>query len=176
MESLQNFYARLERVLFEKNMKPADLSRETGIDQGTISRWKKRGTTPQRDSIDKIVEVTNARREYLVFGTEPIFHLFPAEAGTSTINQTNVGQARNIQNSNINGGAFNTAEQDRELTRMYRDLEPLSKQILMEIADWLNDTEKIRPGFKAWFAVEFQNRFPELDDWKRNKKKNETGC
>lgn len=60
-----------------------------------------------------------------------------------------------------------TTEPTTPHVRNYREIAEIDDDILKEIQTWLNDMEKYRPGFTAWFRLEFQNRFPEFDDWKK---------
>jgi hypothetical protein len=61
------------------------------------------------------------------------------------------------------------------LVRHYRQLAEMDADTLGEIQTWINDMEQFRPGFNTWFRLEFQNRFPEFDDWKRRVIKKSTG-
>ena len=46
----------------------------------------------------------------------------------------------------------------------------LDDGILLEMQDWINEMERIRPGRKIWFRIEFENRFPEFADWQQKKR------
>jgi transcriptional regulator with XRE-family HTH domain len=67
-----------------------------------------------------------------------------------------------------------TSEPETKTIRMYRELAQMDADTLGEIQTWLNDMENLRPGFTGWFRLEFQNRFPEFDDWKRKIIKKQT--
>jgi transcriptional regulator with XRE-family HTH domain len=54
-----------------------------------------------------------------------------------------------------------------DYAKKYRSLE---ENILYEIQEWLTQVEKIRPGQKVWFHVEFENRFPEFSQWRQKKR------
>ena len=47
-------YSYFEKILKEKNLKPIDVSRNTGIATSTISDWKAGRTTPKEDKMRKI--------------------------------------------------------------------------------------------------------------------------
>lgn len=126
------------------------------------------------------------QKQYFALGllskedVDPSVDIFENRGDQNTIAQHYCRQANAIQNANIDsveiGTSHETAEESPKLVRMYRDLEPLSQNIILEIIDWLNDMEKLRPGFKNWWALEYQNRFPEFDEWlakKRNRREKE---
>lgn len=68
-----------------------------------------------------------------------------------------------------------TREKTPDMVRNYRELAEMDADTLGEIQTWLNDMERFRPGFSGWFRLEFQNRFPEFDDWKNLVTKKRTG-
>lgn len=49
-------YARFEKLLNEKNVTVYQVSKVTGIDQGTLSHWKKGDYTPKVDKLMKLAE------------------------------------------------------------------------------------------------------------------------
>ncbi len=53
------------------------------------------------------------------------------------------------------------------MVRDYKQLALLDADTLGEIQTWINDKEKEKPGFTSWFRIEFERRFPEFDEWKR---------
>lgn len=63
------FIERLQVVLFEKKWNQSRLAEKTGIDIGTISRWKKKNINPQDGSIHKIVAATGCSLDWLQYGT-----------------------------------------------------------------------------------------------------------
>lgn len=68
---------------------------------------------------------------------------------------------------------FSVAERE-DLTppvRRYREIEAIDNNILKEIKKWLTAMEAYTPGFTSWFRLEFQNRFPEFDSWKKRTKR-----
>jgi len=68
-----------------------------------------------------------------------------------------------------------TASQSKEeaapTVRHYRELAEMDTDTFGEIQTWVNDMEKLRPGFTSWFRLEFQTRFPEFDEWKMKQQK-----
>ena len=50
------FYERLRELMHRSNLNQTRLSEMTGIDVGTISRWKTRGTTPKKGTLLKLSE------------------------------------------------------------------------------------------------------------------------
>ena len=50
------FYERLRELMHRNSLNQTRLSELTGIDAGTISRWKTRGTTPKKGTLLKLSE------------------------------------------------------------------------------------------------------------------------
>ena len=50
------FYERLRELMHRSSLNQTRLSELTGIDAGTISRWKTRGTTPKKGTLLKLSE------------------------------------------------------------------------------------------------------------------------
>ena len=63
-------YEIYQRLLDEKGLKNADISRETGISNMTLSDWKRGKSTPKADKMQKIAEFLNVSVDYLMTGNE----------------------------------------------------------------------------------------------------------
>jgi len=74
------------------------------------------------------------------------------------------------------GADTDTNEDSLPMVRNYRELARMDADTLGEIQTWLNDMERWRPGFTGWFRLEFQNRFPEFDEWKQRVIKKSVGA
>ena len=61
-------FAELCRI---NNLKPADVSRATGIATAALTNWKKGNYTPKQDKLYKIANFFNVSIEYLATGKEP---------------------------------------------------------------------------------------------------------
>ena len=61
----ESFFDRLREVMHRCDINQSQLAELTGIDIGTISRWKRRGITPQRGSLLKICQALGCTEEYL---------------------------------------------------------------------------------------------------------------
>ena len=59
-------YEIYERLLKEKGLTSADVSRETGIGQSTLSTWKKRKTTLNIKNAQKIADYLGVSIDYLM--------------------------------------------------------------------------------------------------------------
>lgn len=57
-------------------------------------------------------------------------------------------------------------QKELPMARYYQNLAQLDAGILREIQTWLNEMESGMPGYRGWFRVEFQKRFPEFAAWK----------
>jgi len=73
----------LKNLLFQKDMKPIDLARETGVPQQTIQRWVSGSSTrPYKDSLKPIAQYFSLTEEQLL-GKEPIASLWAPEKEAS---------------------------------------------------------------------------------------------
>ena len=136
-----SFYQRLRILLDHLGWTNKKLSEQTGITGKTLSEWKVKPPDfmPRRSNINKIVKATNCSPFWLLSGDGEMFCYDQFSA---------------------------TNEPEKQLIRQYRTLARLDDDILREIQTWINDIEKTIPGFRGWFRIEFQNRFPEFDEWK----------
>ena len=50
------------------NVRPADVSKETGVSAATLSSWKKGTYSPKTDKLQKIADYFNVSLEYLTTG------------------------------------------------------------------------------------------------------------
>jgi transcriptional regulator with XRE-family HTH domain len=58
-------YAVFDRLCKEKNVRPADVSKETGISKTTFSAWKAGTYSPKLDKMQKIADYFNVSIDYL---------------------------------------------------------------------------------------------------------------
>lgn len=72
-------YEIYQRLLDEKHLKNADISRATGISNMTLSDWKHGKTTPKQDKLQKIADYFGVSLDYLTTGKEPEFDKYGAE-------------------------------------------------------------------------------------------------
>lgn len=63
-------YEIFERLLKEKNVKVADVTRATGIASSTFTDWKKGRYTPKQDKLQKIADYFGVTIDYLMNGEE----------------------------------------------------------------------------------------------------------
>lgn len=66
-------YEIYQRLLDEKGLKNADVARDTGISNMTLSDWKRGKSIPKSDKIRKIAEYLNVSVDYLMTGKEVEF-------------------------------------------------------------------------------------------------------
>lgn len=64
-------YERFILLLEGKGLKPADVTRATGIKSTVFSEWKKGKSTPNADKLLKIARYLDTTVEYLMTGEEP---------------------------------------------------------------------------------------------------------
>ena len=58
-------YEIFARLLAERGLKPADITRETGINSTVFSEWKKGKSKPNTEKLIKIAKFLNVSVEYL---------------------------------------------------------------------------------------------------------------
>lgn len=63
-------YEIFEKLLKEKNVKVADITRATGIASSTFTDWKKGRYTPKQDKLQKIADYFGVTIDYLMNGEE----------------------------------------------------------------------------------------------------------
>lgn len=133
---------------FKKDSELADF---IGISRQNVFDWQK------RDSIGDYEKFTNKGFcEFFVrTGNGPMF-----------IEQSEYETAQIAEKTSLQ-----SKEEPLPMVRHYRDLAIMDADTFGEIQTWVNDMEKIKPGFTGWFRLEFQNRFPEFDDWKEKQQK-----
>lgn len=65
------FYDKFEQLCREKGVSPTSVARENGITQQSVSLWKKRGSTPKAETIQKLADYFNVSVDYLL-GINPL--------------------------------------------------------------------------------------------------------
>lgn len=63
-------YEIYQRLLNEKGIRNADVSRATGISNMTLSDWKNGKTTPKQENLLKIADYFGVSLDYLVTGSD----------------------------------------------------------------------------------------------------------
>lgn len=63
-------YEIYQKLLDEKGLKNADISRATGIGNMTLSDWKNGKTTPKQDKLKQIADYFGVSLEYLMTGKD----------------------------------------------------------------------------------------------------------
>lgn len=65
------YYEYFENLCKSRNIKPADVSRATGIATSTLTNWKKGKYTPKQDKLQLIANYLGTSVDYLMTGQEP---------------------------------------------------------------------------------------------------------
>jgi transcriptional regulator with XRE-family HTH domain len=147
---MNEFSARLQYLLDIKKIGQKDIVEGAEVDKAQVSNWLTgKVATPRRTTIHKLADFFGCNIEWLATGE-----------GKPWPNSKNIGYG--IEQP----GVLEMQEEEVKQVRLYRKLAQMDEDTLQEIQTWLNDVERLRPGFKGWFRLEFQNRFPEFDDWK----------
>lgn len=63
-------YESYQKLLDEKGLKNADVSRATGISNMTLSDWKNGKSTPKQDKLMKIADYFGVSLDYLMTGSD----------------------------------------------------------------------------------------------------------
>ena len=64
-------YSVFLELLKERNLKPSDVSRITGISGATLSDWKSGRSVPKADKLKMIADFFEVPLEYLMTGVQP---------------------------------------------------------------------------------------------------------
>lgn len=158
---MKEFNERLQYLIDSKKIIQQSLADFLGVHKSQITKWLKfeDGKKPRQESMIKIIDYFGCDYEWLKSGKgEPFPTNKEQEPGLSEINS-----GMKLKDLTVN----EMQEPGTNMVRMYRHLAEMDADTLGEIQTWLNDTERLRPGFTGWFRLEFQNRFPEFDEWKR---------
>lgn len=111
---------RIFECLNDLSMTQKEFSKRTGIQQSTISEWKKNKTNPSSDKIMSICMVLGVRPEWLLSGSGPAGSRKDRQEYYIIDKGTGLGQ----------------------LVGIYNDMDSSARQRLMGYAQALNDLEK----------------------------------
>lgn len=90
-------YEIFEKLLSEKGVKAADVTRATGVSSTTLSEWKKGKSTPKADKRKKIAEYFGVSLEYLDTGKEPkLDYLYTDENANFLIEVTKMAKNKDF--------------------------------------------------------------------------------
>lgn len=152
------FKERLQHLIDVKKIEQKDVVEGAGVDKAQVSNWLTgKVTGPRRATIYKLAYFFECNIDWLATGKGVPF---PSNQDSY------YGDSEPEK-------ITTTKEEEITQVRMYRKLAQMDEDTLGEIQTWLNDMERLRPGFKGWFRLEFQNRFPEFDEWKEKITKNQ---
>lgn len=157
---------RLQYLMDMKKINQVDAAIECGLDRSRFNLLlNDKVQNPRRDTFQKISSFFDCDIEWLATGEgEP----FPEEISSSLCLAMEEQQddPYGFYGKREYGKDHEITETESKMVRTYRNLAEMDADTMGEIQTWLNDMEKIRPGFTGWFRLEFQNRFPEFDEWK----------
>ncbi len=120
-------YERYCALRDSKNVKDADVSRNTGIPKSTFSDWKKGKSSPKQDKLKKIADYLDVSLEYLMTGKEPnMDYLYTDENAEFLIEITRMSKNKDF------------------VARMkkYMELMNESKKSVDDMIDFLHDKEQ----------------------------------
>ena len=64
-------YETFEKLCKKRGVKPADVSRATGIATATLTSWKKGAYSPKQDKLQKMADFFGVSVDYLITGVYP---------------------------------------------------------------------------------------------------------
>ena len=65
------YYENFEKLCKENNVKPATVSKATGVPTSTLTNWKQGNYTPKQITLQPIADYFNVSVDYLMTGKEP---------------------------------------------------------------------------------------------------------
>ena len=65
------YYENFEKLCKENNVKPATVSKATGVPTSTLTNWKQGNYTPKQITLQPIADYFNVSVDYLMTGDEP---------------------------------------------------------------------------------------------------------
>lgn len=90
-------YEIFEKLLKEKGVKAADVTRATGVSSTVFSEWKKGKSTPKADKRKKIAEYFGVSLEYFDTGKEPQYdYLYTDENAEFLIEVTKMAKNKDF--------------------------------------------------------------------------------
>jgi len=163
-----NLSGRLKKFRLELNLTQDEFAEKLSISGSQISAVERGKSALSGAVISEIVSAYQINREFLEHGTLPI------RREKKTAEKLVRTSGKNQVTKNITSGWENdhegqpllSNEEPLPMVRNYRELARMDADTFGEIQTWLNDMERLRPGYTGWFRLEFQNRFPEFDEWK----------
>jgi hypothetical protein len=155
-------FSRIMRIA--KVYQDNDLAKVLGISPQAISGAKNKKKIPRTwfQILEKEFGVT---REELCRPEERVKVV--AQVDIPYSHNSRLGQKLTEQSDSEFPDVYIEMDEDLPTDRRWRrETERMGIDTYREIKEWVDNMEKYRPGFSSWFRVEFQNRFPEFDDWK----------
>lgn len=67
---MMSFFDRFEQLCKLEGLTPTEVGRNINVKQQTISMWKKRNSTPNSETLQRIANYFNVSTEYLLTGNE----------------------------------------------------------------------------------------------------------
>lgn len=158
------FNERLQTLIDLKKINQVDVANAVGVTESRVSIWLSGETKkPQRKKLQQLADLFSCDINWLAEGKgEPFPDRYTPPAGDAI----NLTFEKKAQEKNRPTQKVVEESESLDMLRQYRDLAQMDADTLGEIQTWINDMERMRPGYTAWFRLEFQNRFPEFDEWK----------
>lgn len=158
------FSERLQSLIDSEKISQVELANAVNVPEARVSVWISGNTKkPQRKKLQLLAEHFNCDINWLAEGKgEPFPDRYTPPAGDAI----NLTFEKKAQEKNSPTQKILEESESLDTLRQYRDLAQMDADTLGEIQTWINDMERMRPGYTAWFRLEFQNRFPEFDEWK----------
>lgn len=79
------YYENFKKLCESKGVKPADVSKATGIATATLSNWKNGVYVPKQDKLQLVADYFNVSIDYLLTGKEHEFTIEMADTDSQLI-------------------------------------------------------------------------------------------
>ena len=80
------YYENFEKLCKENNVKPATVSKSTGVPTSTLTSWKQGKYTPKQKTLQPIADYFNVSVDYLITGKENEFTIEMAKTDVELSN------------------------------------------------------------------------------------------
>lgn len=80
------YYENFKKLCESKGVKPADVSKATGIATATLSSWKNGNYVPKQDKLQLVADYFNVSIDYLLTGKENEFTIEMAKTDVDLTN------------------------------------------------------------------------------------------
>ena len=135
-----------------RKVEPKDLIEGLATHKSQVSRWVTGKVIPSSATLRRLSGFFECNIEWLSSGEGSMFSV----------------ESKERQTVIVDGGQNPSPleEADERVLQTYLKLAKLDADFFLEVQEWIKNEQRSRPGFAAWFRLEFENRFPEFKTWR----------